>query len=150
MIMMKLLLLLLFLLALEPTGKEVSAVSPASSVLQNNGRYLDAGIEDDRKFEKWFKVLQGYIRQENRSKIIEHIQFPLDVRISKRDIRIRNRQEFLTYYNELFTKEVKEVILAQKPRNLLVSYKGVMVGNGELWINKLEGKAGYWITAINN
>lgn len=118
--------------------------------VQNNGRYLEAGIEDDHQFERWFKKFQEFVGHENRDKIGDLIYYPVDVRINHKEVRIKNKREFLYRYSEMFTKEVKDIIKNQTIRGLNVSDKGVMVGNGEVWINVIENKPGFWITAINN
>ena len=49
------------------------------------------------------------------------------------------------------TAKVKAALLAQKVEETFVNYKGVMVGQGELWITMLSGtKQLYTIYGINN
>lgn len=67
---------------------------------------------------------------------------------------IRSRQEFLMQYRTIFNDRVKKALRAQTPDGLSKSWRGVMVGRGEIWFEEDSGpptcSGGYCIKAINN
>lgn len=117
---------------------------------QDEGKYRLADIENDRAFEKWFKNLQLLIVQNQREKVANLVHYPLNIMIEKREMKVRSKKEFLSKYNSLITSEVKNVIINQKIKDLTVTSEGVMIGTGQMWINVLDDKEGFWITAVNN
>jgi uncharacterized protein len=62
-----------------------------------------------------------------------------------------SRQEIVDAYDWIFTPKIVKAILAQSPDKLWKNYRGVMIGNGQLWFDQAwDGESWqYTIIAIN-
>lgn len=113
--------------------------------------YSVAGIEDVKEFEDTFHLLQGFVSNDEKEKLAEYVAYPINVSINGTKTAIKNETEFVKNYDKILTEEVKKVFLSQMLDNIFVNYQGVMIGNGEIWINQIVGtKHLYSIYAINN
>ena len=55
----------------------------------------------------------------------------------------------MAYYDEIFTADYRERIgQLMAEDDVWWSYRGVAVGNGEVWLNERDGTL--WIEALNN
>lgn len=128
---------------------------PAGAVAAEN-RYAMAGIENPAEFEAAFLAFQKALSANDRSKVSEFILYPLRVNgwigepTGKTTVQLANRQELLENYDEIFTVQIREAVLKQKPADLFVNWQGVMVGKGEVWLGASGGRpVRYGVIAVN-
>lgn len=100
-----------------------------------------AGITRVHALKIFIKDLQYIIASDNREEISKLIRYPLNS-------AIKTESDFLGNYNKIITSKVKDALAKANLRQLFRNYKGVMIGNGEIWIAQ-EGKD-FKIIAINN
>lgn len=134
------------------TGAGSSVLQAAPTV----NLYAVAGIENAAEFEKAFAVLQAAVAADDRSKVADHILYPLRVNgwtdeiKGKGTVQFETKPELLANYDEIFTPRIKAAIIKQKTADLFVNWQGVMVGNGEAWVSVSEKKPHrYGIIAVN-
>lgn len=69
-------------------------------------------------------------------------------------IAIKNKKELIANFSQVFHPGYKAKVKAACTCNLFNNYQGVMLGNGEVWINERSGdgakKTVFKIIAINN
>ena len=66
-----------------------------------------------------------------------------------KQVTVQSPEEFLAYYDEIFTADYRERIgQLMAEDDVWWSYRGVAVGNGEVWLNERDGTL--WIEALNN
>ena len=63
-------------------------------------------------------------------------------------LKAKTKSDFLASYNKIITPKVKDAIAKANLRELFRNYKGVMIGNGEIWIAQEEKD--FKIIAINS
>ena len=131
-------------------GSSILQAAPAPN------RYAVAGIENAAEFEKTFADVQAAVAANARSKVADHILYPLRVNgwtdevKGKGAVNFDTRQEVLDNYDEIFTPQVKAALAKQKVAELFVNWQGVMVGNGEIWLSVSEKTPRrYGIIAVN-
>jgi hypothetical protein len=113
--------------------------------------YYVAGIDDAKEFEKMYQLIQAAVSNNYKDIVAEYIAYPIKVSIDGTKTEIKNESEFVKNYDKIMTEEVKTALLNQNIKETFVNYKGVMVGQGEIWFNMIEGtKHKYSIYAINN
>lgn len=100
-----------------------------------------AGITRVQALKIFIKDLQYLVANDNREEISKLIRYPLNT-------TIKTGADFLANYNKIITPKVKDALAKANLRQLFRNYKGVMIGNGEIWIAQ-EGKD-FKIIAINN
>lgn len=89
------------------------------------------------------KLVQNFIdcvKQKKKEKLATYISFPL-----KRDYpipAIKNRQEFIRRYDEVFDENLVRIIINSKPSVdwSAVGWRGIMLFHGDVWLNYGDGK----------
>ncbi|HKZ66337.1 MAG TPA: hypothetical protein VJ111_08290 [Chitinophagaceae bacterium] len=105
------------------------------------GAWDVAGITRVHALKIFIKDLQYIVANDNREEISKLIRYPLNS-------TIKTQSDFLANYNKIITPKIKDALAKANLRQLFRNYKGVMIGNGEIWIAQ-EGKD-FKIIAINN
>ena len=123
----------------------------AQATLASN-KYAVAGIKDSSKPERFLRHLQEVVRQGKRREVAALIDFPITVRIAGGPTQLRRKSDLLKHYDAIFNSRVRGKLKTQRASNLFVNWRGVMIGNGEIWFNQMPGgdKAPLKITAVNN
>lgn len=109
----------------------------------------------DGDVENFMKRVQSSILSEDKEWIAEHTRFPIKTKLnSKKKISIKNKQELISNFNKIFNQEFKNKIKVSSTTDLFHTYQGVMLGDGEIWIDNkpdsTEKEYPYFIIAINN
>jgi hypothetical protein len=89
------------------------------------------------------------------------VNFPLRTSQHGQRVRIRNWQQFLQAYSQVFTPQVICAVEAAKPSDVWGNYQGFMVGQGVIWWDQIipasvknpqpdSGKYPFKIIAVNN
>lgn len=125
-------------------------IIPVSITAQQAGKYSNAGIDNDASVETFFLVLQESVSKDARDKVADMINYPLRVNSGGHIEVIQKKSTFLKRYESVFTSQVKEALGKQNVSGLFVNSQGVMIGNGEIWFNKIFGSNNIRIIAINN
>lgn len=112
-----------------------------------NNLYEVAGIDNPIVFEHNFKLLQKYVKEGKKSEVANLMVYPLKVNNRGKTVEIKTKKDFIAKYDKILTAKVKKALLAQKVDKVVVNWKGVMIGNGELWIGQFGEQVG--VFAIN-
>jgi hypothetical protein len=99
--------------------------------------------------ETFAKEIKSYIKSDNKKELADLIQYPISVKIHNANKTIYTPEEFIQSYEDIITDHFKYKIDVSYTRYLFSNDMGVMMGNGDIWFNSLEGK-GLKIIAINN
>lgn len=107
----------------------------------------------DQEVEDFFVKIQDYVVNNNKEQLAEQIRYPITVKIKGKDTKIHNKNEFIIKYDEILYPDYKKVIVNAFTKYLFANYQGVMLNNGEIWINEVTtagSDSKLLITAINN
>ena len=106
----------------------------------------NAGIEDVKGLKLFIKKLQFWSASDNGDSIAANIDYPL-----LNDESISSAKIFLQQYEKVFNGKVRAALQQQKLNNLFRNFQGVMIGNGELWIDNVSNNKNevYKIRSIN-
>ncbi len=100
-----------------------------------------AGITKVHALKIFVKDLQYMVANENKEEIAKLIRYPLNS-------TIKTNSDFLSNYDKIITPKVKEALAKANLKQLFRNYKGVMIGDGDIWIAQEEKD--FKIIAINN
>ncbi|QBB70557.1 hypothetical protein ELE36_09375 [Pseudolysobacter antarcticus] len=98
--------------------------------------------------------LQRAISREDNAAVADLVQFPVRATLGDKSVRLR-RNELLANFNEVFNQKVKAAILAARFRSetdyqcVFWNDHGMMLGDGEVWLNSVDDDSIKVIT-INN
>ncbi|WP_379129734.1 hypothetical protein [Paenibacillus sp. sgz500958] len=112
-----------------------------------NNPYEVAGINNPIVFEHNFSLLQKYVKEGKKSEVANLMVYPLKVNNKGKTMEIKTKKDLITKYDQIMTAKVKKALLAQKVDKVVVSWKGVMIGNGALWMGQSGEQVG--VFAIN-
>ena len=63
------------------------------------------------------------------------VSYPIGVKVHGKEVHIRTAKDFAQHYDGIMTPAITKAITSQKYEDLFVNYKGIMFGNGQIWIN---------------
>jgi hypothetical protein len=102
--------------------------------------YAVAGISDPAHVTQFLARLKQAMAADDHAAIAAMVKYPLTVHSSAgRPTTYRNATALSANYTRVFTPEVKAAVAAAKPDDLFVRDQGVMIGNGEIWMNEIGG-----------
>lgn len=104
-----------------------------------------AGIKDKKELVKFFGKLQAAAAAKDADALSKLASYPL--RVGKKD-RIKNETVLKRKFSKVFTPKVLNAIAKLNRNDLFCNYQGVMVGDGEVWIQEIEGVI--VISSVNN
>lgn len=124
---MKLIMSILVVSLLPCLGSAVGH-SPAQ-----DGRFAAAGVIDS-DVEKFFTDFREAISAGDKSQVATFVSFPIKVTLSSGVRRnIRNKREFVTYYDRIFDDEFRGLIMKTEVKQLWARSSGVAMPRGEIW-----------------
>lgn len=111
-------------------------------------------VGSDASVEEFVSDAKKAISKGDKIWLAANLFYPLKVRISeKSSIVLKNKNQFLLQYDKIFTTGFKSALNNTFSHNLFNNYQGVMIGDGEIWINNTlnasEAKPIFQIIAIN-
>ena len=113
--------------------------------------YATAGIKDAEAFEDFFYRLQNRVRSSEKGSVALYVDYPFSYYQSGFKKTIQNQSEFIDQYDKIFTKDVIDAIVNQKINTAKVRGGGVMIGDGQVWLNaSMKNDLHFAISSINN
>jgi hypothetical protein len=107
------------------------APSPASA---DTDRFAVAGLTEPEA-RTFLATLQDSLRSPDNTRLADLLDYPLEVNSEAGPRVIADRKEFLFAPEAVFPARVRQQVLAQQFDKLFVSWRGVMVGRGEVWFS---------------
>jgi len=103
--------------------------------------YSFVGIKDASQVPKFVASLQKALTADDKQAVAALVSYPLMVSLGGQDLEIEDKAAFVSQYDRIITKEIKQNILAQPLSDIFVNKQGVMVGSdGKVWALP-DGKA---------
>ena len=103
--------------------------------------YSFVGIKDASQVPKFVASLQKALAADDKNAVAGMVSYPLMVAAGGEDLEIADKAAFVSQYDRIITKEIKQNILAQPLNDIFVNKQGVMVGtDGKVWALP-DGKA---------
>ena len=102
--------------------------APTSDVRQR----IDQVLGDAAQYETVFNAFQKAVNGGDRAAVVEGVRFPLNI---ANGAKITGPGEFQRNYERILTPAVRKAIAAQKFDDVMVNQQGVMIGDGQVWLN---------------
>ncbi|MFC3747169.1 hypothetical protein [Paenibacillus sp. GCM10012306] len=127
-------------------------VAAASAVQQsNNNPYYNAGFDDPKEFTTFLAKLQKAVSEDKSKEVAELMSYPLNLNKGGKTFPIYTKEEFVQKYERIMTANVRAKLLAQQPNQAFSNANGIMIGDGELWISKINNRVlVYAVNVIEN
>ena len=102
---------------------------------------------------EFFLKIKGLILTPNQAEVADLISYPIHVKIEGNIFSFEDKRSLLEKFDSVFSSEVQEAIQLQDAKRLFKSWRGVMVGSGQLWFDQIQESDGsnfvYRIIGIN-
>ena len=138
---MRLKLVLLCCVAFGASGYRVKAqTSPSAEQTPCPGDTVDRmGKEIAAQARAFLAKMRKAVASGNKDELAEMVQYPLRVYSGANVETIADKKEFIRRFDQIFVARVKAKILDEKSsRCLFANPQGFMVGNGEVWFQRLD------------
>lgn len=123
-------------------------------------RTISGGYYEEKKLSPddigFFNDIKTAIETDNREWMANNVHYSLKVSLKEVKGWVDDKKQFLKYYDQIVTSKIKRVVARQKPEGLFKTYRGIMIGNGDIWIDMLGeadangGPYTYYIVAIQD
>jgi hypothetical protein len=118
----------------------IALFAAASGPARADNPYAAAGISNPAHVTQFLARLQQAVAADDHAAIAAMVNYPLRVNPLKgQSMTYRNAAAVRANYARIFTPEIKAAVAAAKPDNLFARDQGVMIGNGEIWMNEIGG-----------
>jgi hypothetical protein len=123
-----------------PFDVHLSSISSGSPTK----RYNDTK-QTDAQVEAYMKKVKTAILNNNKEWLSTQVSYPYKVATPDGKTKtLKNKQEFISNYKLVVSESLKKRIADICTCNLFMNYRGVILGNGEVWINERPGGKGLW------
>jgi len=96
---------------------------------------IDANLGDHTQYQALFTSLQKSVAAHDAAAVAALVRYPITIKIKGHATTIRTPQQFIASYDQIFTPAITKAVTGQKYADLFVNYKGIMFGNGQVWLN---------------
>ena len=107
---------------------------------QSNADHIEVRI--------FLAALKKAVAADDRNKVASMFLYPIVIDIRNRGVLFRTPASLIASYDLIFTPHLKKVIAEAQADALFRNYKGVMINDGEVWFEKINGR-GCKIITIN-
>lgn len=116
-----------------------TAASPADTAAIAGNAHVDQTIDellgDHAPYRAAIDALQSAVAKSDAAAVARLVHYPIDVTIDGSRTRIEDEQTFVAQYRRFMTPAIARAIVDTRYADVLVNYRGVMLGSGEAWIN---------------
>lgn len=130
-------------------GAELAATNGAATVaMDGSGDAVAdaadlAGVEssikellgDPATFRDVFNRLQAGVAAGDKAAVAALVDYPLGVTFNGKPHKVANAAGFVADWDRIMTPEITRVISNQQYDQVFVNFQGVMLGDGQVWIN---------------
>ena len=96
---------------------------------------IERVLGDADQYETVFKALQQGVASGDRAAVAKLMRYPLRANVGGKQREIADAATFQKEYERIMTAPVTRAIGAQAFDTVFVNQQGVMIGNGQAWLN---------------
>ena len=120
-----------------------AAADPAATDPPAEARNTDADVDqaidtllgDHKRYRDVFDRLKQGVASGDKAAVAALVNYPLEVTIEGKKRKIGKASEFVDAWDGMFTADVVQAVAKQEYRDVFVNWQGLMVGDGQVWIN---------------
>jgi hypothetical protein len=96
---------------------------------------IDQLLGDHTKYQAVIVALQKAVAAEDATAVAALVDYPIGVKVNGKETNIKSAKVFVEHYSGIITPSIAKAVTGQKYGDLFVNYKGVMFGDGQVWIS---------------
>lgn len=102
-----------------------------------------------KTFYIFLNTLKQSIEKDDSKTVASMVHYPIEAGLHGKLQRITSSKQLVTLYSKVFTKDYKDLVLKDFSDLTLLS-KGIMLGDGSMWLNTDDKNVKWHVIAINN
>ncbi|CAH0251515.1 hypothetical protein ACQ5SA_10855 [Stenotrophomonas indicatrix] len=118
--------------AKDAAAAPADASSPVEPAADDARARIETLLGDAAQYEKVFNAFKTAVVAGDRPAVVEEVRFPLNISGGK---KITGPGEFQRNYEKIITPAVVKAVSAQEFGKVFVNQQGVMIGDGQVWLN---------------
>jgi hypothetical protein len=118
--------------AKDAAAAPADAPTPAEPAADDARARIETLLGDAAQYEKVFNAFKTAVVAGDRPAVVEEVRFPLNISGGK---KITGPGEFQRNYEKIITPAVVKAVSAQEFGKVFVNQQGVMIGDGQAWLN---------------
>ena len=118
--------------AADGAATSATPAAPDTSGASDVRQRIDQVLGDAAQYEAVFNAFQKAVNGGDRAAVVEEVRFPLNI---ANGAKISGPGEFQRNYERILTPALRKAIAAQKFDDVMVNQQGVMIGDGQVWLN---------------
>ena len=119
--------------AKDAAATPADAANPAAPAAADDARArIETLLGDAAQYEKVFTAFKTAVVGGDRAAVVEEVRFPLNIGGGR---KITGPGEFQRNYEKIITPAVVKAVSAQDFGTVFVNQQGVMIGDGQVWLN---------------
>jgi len=109
--------------------------APASAQEQTTSQAIDQQLGDHTKYQAAIASLQRSVAAHDAATVAGLVSYPIRVTLKGKPTTVASAKDFIARYDQIMTPDIAAAVTGQRYDDLFVNYKGVMFGNGQVWLN---------------
>lgn len=96
---------------------------------------IDGVLGDHLAYEVAFAAIQSAVAENDSESVAQWVAYPFSTTLDGDTYVVEGPVDFIEQYDSIITDEVRETVANQRYEDLFVNAEGVMLGNGQMWLN---------------
>ncbi len=130
--------------ATDTGAAAIDAAAPTATIPDAAGtseadvdKAIDDALGDHATYRKVMEDFQKAVAAKDASATAALVHYPVVVEIAGKNTVLKDAAAFVEDYDKFMTPEIVKAITDTRYTDVMVNYKGVMLGQGEAWINSI-------------
>lgn len=119
-----------------------------ADLMQNEGKYSAADIDDDQAFDKFYLEFKSKLIAKNKKTVGEMFRFPMKLMIDGAKAKFASQSDFEKQFSKLFDEKTIQAVIDTAVEDLWARDQGVSIDGGIIWFGATDGK--FTLKAINH
>lgn len=118
--------------AVQGTATQSPTVDPAEVEIDQS---IDRILGNHAAYRDLFDRLQQAVARDDADAVAALVSYPIEVSIDGETRTLADVEAFVRQYREIIDDEIRSAIESQRYADVLVNWQGVMLGDGQVWLN---------------
>ncbi len=115
--------------------------STEQSQQSNDGKLEMAGVKSAAEMKEFLQKLQTSLAANDKAAVAAMLKYPFKIYKNGQEKKnYKSEKEFLKDFDKYFTADVKKAVSDATYETLFINAKGIMIGNGEVWMSGWDEK----------
>ncbi|MGB3366597.1 MAG: PliI family lysozyme inhibitor of I-type lysozyme [Acidaminobacteraceae bacterium] len=116
----------------DAISKEYDVDKKVLDLKANEISYTNSGYTDEEILVAYFKI-KKFIELEDKEAMANLVMYPIMYEENEKYIKVYNKEQFIENYDKIINDEVKRVVSESNYKEIFTSWRGAMLGSGEVW-----------------